>query len=147
VPGQHDTARAGIARFLERDIEPVRRQPASGAFRPLDEERANGQRVVEAKLLELIVLEPVEITVAQREPRCFVLLHDREGGARHFRIAVEMGDQSSRQGRLTGAQRPAQSEDIACFKRKRDPAGETIEPGEIDAVEPPASAHPARLAR
>ena len=106
MPREDDPAFIRRRRLVHGDVEPVRRKPACRALGPLDENRALGQRVVEAELVQLGRLEPIEIAMGEGEARRLVTLHQREGRARHFALAVEPRDERAGEGRLAGAERP-----------------------------------------
>src|SRR6185437_2089439 len=83
--------------------------------------------------------------MGEGEARRLVTLHQREGRARHFPLAVEPRDERAGEGRLAGAERPRQRDDVARFQQRGETAGEDVEPNEINIVETETSGHPARL--
>src|SRR5262245_1073071 len=141
----HDAARVGPRRLLDGNVEAILRQPRRGALRPLDNDRAFAESIIETELLELVRLHAIEVAMAEREVRQLVTLYQRESRARHFGRAAEPGDERAREGRLAGAERPRELDDIAGFEHQREPGRDDAHPRDIGLIETPTRGHPARL--
>ena len=145
VAGQNDAAHVRRRRLVHGDVEAILREPASRALRPLDQENAFGERIVEAELAKLGRLQPVEIAMGDDEPGRLVTLHQREGRARHLAFAAEPVNQSPRQCRLAGAERARERDHVTGLQGESKTARDDVEPDQVDIVKSPTGAHPARL--
>ena len=119
MPGEHDPAFIRRRRLVHGDVEPVRRKPAA--------RRARATRRCTAPSVSASSrpsssssrrLEPVEIAMGEGEARRLVTLHQREGRARHFALAAEPRDERAGEGRLAGAERSGQRDDVAGFEQR-----------------------------
>ena len=131
VAGDADVAMLGpeLGRQRERDVEPVRRQEAGGAVRPLHHHHGAFGQVVEAELLQLARrVEPVKVGMHHRKARQLVDLHQREGRARHLnvRVAGEMADHGAGERGLAGAEIARQRDQVAGLQRRRDVGDEAL---------------------
>ena len=125
--GRGQARPASIADEGEDKVEPRRRQPLPGAFGPFDQDGALGEGIVEADLVELARIgEAIEVEMRYGQPAGGIGLHEREGRARHLQpgIVGKRPDQRPREGRLAGAERPGERDEVAGLQRRGDVLGE-----------------------
>ncbi len=109
-----------LRRQREGDVEAVRRQQARRAVRPFQQHDAALRQIVEAELGKFRTAgEPVEIGMHQQKARQLVILHQREGRARHLDrvVAGEVTDQRPRERGLAGAEIAGQRHQIAAVQQ------------------------------
>ena len=142
---QHHAAAIGLRRLVHGDVEPVIREPVAGALGPFNKCHGACKQVVEAELGKLARLQPIEVAMMHGEARTRISLHQREGRARHLARDAESCEQKPSEARLAGAERAGERDKVPRLQHKGETLGETIERDEVDAIEAPACAHPARL--
>ena len=117
-----DAALQGIAGMVEADLEPPRREQGAGAFRPFDQADAAGERLLQADLPQFVRCnDPVQVDMPDAVAAEIVLLDQGEGRARHLfghRAALhgKAADEMPGEGRLAGAERPAQGDNVAPLR-------------------------------
>src|SRR5512142_632207 len=79
---QHASLR--VRDVLKTYVEPIRRQGAPSAIRPLDHRDApRVERLLPPRGSEVLPLEAIQIEMKERHPSTVMLVKDDEGGARH----------------------------------------------------------------
>ena len=102
--------------MADRDVDPVVRQCAGGAFRPLDQRQGGLRQWRQTDLLQFGgIVDAVKVGMKQRKWRQVVALRQREGRAWNleFIVAGEIADHRPRRRGLAGAEVAGKRNEIA----------------------------------
>ena len=109
--------------MIERDIDAVRRQRASGAFGPFDQRDRAFRQWRQADLFQFaLVVDAIEVGVNQGNGRQVVALREREGRAWNLQRFVigEIADHGAGSGGLAGAEIARKRDDVAGADQQRE---------------------------